>query len=94
MLYEEMIRASASYADIYPAMRRLESFRSFWLRRHLLTLDFSEGERTWVERQSLDIKRTIFQNYYQDEDLEFPFKSQHPYKAEGALLDFCIHAVF
>ncbi len=52
MLYEEMIRASASYADIYPAMRRLESFRSFWLRRHLLTLDFSEGERTWVERQS------------------------------------------
>ena len=50
-------------------MRRLESFRSFWLRRHLLTLDFSEGERTWVERQSLDIKRTIFQNYYQDEDI-------------------------
>ena len=26
--------------------------------------------------------------------LEFPFKSQHPHKAEGALLDFCIHAVF
>lgn len=69
MLHEEMIIASVNYAGIYPAMRRLESFRSFWLRRHLLTLDFSEGERTWVERQSLDIKRTIFQNYYQDEDI-------------------------
>ena len=70
------------------------------LRRELkeeLAVDVIVGDVVGVFTYVNKIKRShsveiIF--FAQLADLEFPFKSQHPYKAEGALLDFCIHAVF
>jgi|GEM_PF-2530718 len=43
------------YGRAYQMLFKLEENRSAWSRRHLLMLDFSEGRRTWLEKESIDI---------------------------------------
>ncbi|WP_129591464.1 hypothetical protein [Actinomyces sp. oral taxon 897] len=47
------------YGRAYQMLFKLEENRSAWSRRHLLMLDFSEGRRTWLEKESIDIRTTI-----------------------------------
>ena len=47
------------YGRACQMLLKLEENRSAWSRRHLLMLDFSEGRRTWLEKESIDIRTTI-----------------------------------
>lgn len=40
---------------VFDAVLKLERQRIDWVSREILTLDFSEGAQTWLERTTLDV---------------------------------------
>lgn len=67
------LNISSSLEDQFKVIRELDSSRETWAKRAVVTLDFSEGKDTYVERMTIDVKARVFSERLKEgEDILVP----------------------